>query len=1298
MSKGIHDDMVSQHTQKKPHTETRSTFMMQCGRLLKKCWMPLAIFLIIIALLFSLFRALTPWAKQYKGEVEAHLSSLIGQPVVIGSMETSWYWFEPVLRLNQVTVSDNQHHVLKLAKLLVGINLFSSLWHWHIQPGILLVDDVHLTFRQTHHRWQVDGLSQGRHITAIDSEAYLPMLGWLLAQQKIIIKNISALVHLNDGSLLPLSAFNLIAVNYNGHYRLKAGAKLAQTMPTELIVLADLKLNPSALNKVSGHAYVSVRRFLPKQWQIFFPEVPYHVNGGKGHFEVWLDVLKGRLSGLQAKLNFHHIEWSKYGNPQSQLIQRLRANLAWSPTLDGWQLSGDQIKCRAGGVRWPENSFLVHYQQSKKTYRMFVKSLLIDPILAQDIEWPEIMQPVLAVRPYGELHDTQIVIKEGHINDVLTRFAKLGWHEYGETPAVHNLSGVLSWQPTEGRLELDGENTTVTRRGLRPILFTEANAAFEWKELSHGLRISMERLVFNHPDLVFSARGALDEPFSPLSRNLRLTAEFSAVNAQQWLAYIPSQWSKPKLDDWLKHDIKRIDKASGQLTINGALADFPFENQPGEFTMVSRLSGMDLLFHKRWPLIRDIDLYLHVDKRTMDLDVRHASLLGIEAYQANLRMGDIGLGHETLLLHGNVSVPASQLKDYVLATPLQHYFSKLKKLDVKGLVGLDLNLEVPLYPGNDDVLARGAITLNNNQAMFHHALTDVQFGHLSGSLQFDEHGVTDSELKATLLGNPVSMHIQSMRTPEPYTDVKIEGDTTVDILREKFDLPIPPFMQGHLDVTSQIILTDNPNDFDKLQINTSLDGVSIDLPAPFGKSSEEKAPLTINVDFNPEKAARFRFNYDHRLSSDLWFVVKKNAFVLDRGEIRVGRNEVFSQKSSGIQLVGTLPVFDVQQWRDVWSKLPMGLSSPTWIDSLQRVDMSINDVTFWNKKYPKVTMKANKLGKDDWSFKLEQREISADLRYQRALNTLSGRFMRLYLAESTLAHQTNTTLITNLKPHDIPNLNLTIGTLRLGKVDMGDAVLKSTSTDGNWHLDYCKIKSPGYQLTLKGDWSQHKKKNITNLQADLQIDNLGKTLTSWHIAPVVDARQGEVQFDGGWRGAMIDFSLEKMHGNVYMTFQHGVITNLSRETEEKLGLGKLLSILSLQTIPRRLKLDFSDLSNAGYSFDVFKGNFTLNNGVMNTKDSYIDGPVAYANMKGDLDVVKQLYDVDLHVSPHITASLPIVATIAGGPIAGMAAWVASKIINQSMQQVTGYTYKVSGPWLDPVVQQVSIYKKKRILP
>ncbi len=1268
--------------------------MHRCSALMRKCWIPFAIFMITIAIVFSLFRALTPWAKQYKGEVEQHLSTLLGQPVVISSMETSWYWFEPVLKLNQVTVSDRKDQVLTLNKLMVGINLFSSLWNWHIQPGILYVDDVHLTLHQIDDSWEIDGLRHDEPIPKLDADAYLPVLGWLLGQQKIVVKNLSALVHLNNGTLLPVTGLNLTAVNNNGRYRLKAMAKLAQTTPTSLLVFADLKLDPNALNKGSGHAYFSLHNFLPMQWQGFFPKSSYHLEGGKGNFEVWLDVLKGQVSGVQTKFNFRRIAWNKDGNPKSQFIQFLGANLAWNHTPGGWRLSGDQIKLRADGVRWPVNSLQVNYQQSQQNYRIFIKDLLLEPILAKDIEWPEIMQPVLAVHPRGRLQDTQIGFQHGQVNYVLSRFSDLSWQGQGAFPAVNNISGALNWQPTGGRLELDGEDTTLTPKGLPPVNFAQANAAFEWKELSHGLRISMERLVLSHPDFIFSARGALDEPFEPASRHLQVTGEFSADNAAKWLAYIPSQYLKPKLDHWLKHAIKRVDKVSGELTINGALADFPFDKQPGEFSIASRVTGMDLLFHKKWPIIRDIDTNITLNKRTLDFDVLHANLSGILASQANLRIDDLGMDKETLLLHGKVDVPASILKHYILTSPVKTHLSKLEKLDLSGLLGLDLRLEIPLYPQNDEVLALGAITFNDNEATFHHVLNDVVVSHLSGLLEFNEHGIIDSKLNARLLGDPVAIHLQSVSVPQPSTLVNIEGDTTIDLLREKFDLPLLSFMEGHLSVAGQLTLTDNPNDLDHMQISTPLKGVGIDLPAPLGKVSEEAAPLTIDVDFNPDKALRMRFNYDNRLSSDFWFTGTKGTFALKNGTVQVGNVPVRWNKRPGIQVAGSVPMFNYKAWQDALVKLPQDLTSPKLLDSLQFVDMKFGGIAIWGQKYQKVGIRANRLDKGAWSILLEQRDIAGDLRYQQASNTLSGRFPRLYLNKSILSKQENNNSASTLKPMDLPNLNLTIDAFKLGEVDLGNAAIKSTSTNAQWHLDYFNIKSPTYQLAMKGDWLQRDGKNTTDLQANLHIGKLEDILESWHITPVLGAHKGDMQFIGGWPGAINDFSLAKANGHVYIELNDGRISNLSKEVEEKLGMGKLLSILSLQTIPRRLKLDFSDLSQNGYSFDTFKGNFILKKGVMRTADSYIDGPVAYASIKGDFDVVRQLYDVDLHVSPHITASLPVVATIAGGPIAGIATWVASKIINQGMQTVTGYTYKVSGPWRKPVVQQVNIFKKK----
>ena len=52
-----------------------------------------------------------------------------------------------------------------------------------------------------------------------------------------------------------------------------------------------------------------------------------------------------------------------------------------------------------------------------------------------------------------------------------------------------------------------------------------------------------------------------------------------------------------------------------------------------------------------------------------------------------------------------------------------------------------------------------------------------------------------------------------------------------------------------------------------------------------------------------------------------------------------------------------------------------------------------------------------------------------------------------------------------------------------------------------------------------------------------------------------------------WPGAPEQLKLAKLNGQMSATIRDGRIIELSKETEEKLGLGRLLSVLSLQTIP-----------------------------------------------------------------------------------------------------------------------------------
>lgn len=1165
-------------------------------KFLKRCWLAFAILIISAAIISSIFRALTPWAKQYKGQVEHHLSVLLGEPVTINAMETGWYWFEPVIKLHQVNIAPGKKTILHANKLLVGINLWRTLWHWQIQPGILYIDDLHLSLRQTVNSWQIEGLPISDSPVDFASS---PILAWILMQQKIIIKNVAAEIHLNDGTLLPINQFNLSIVNRAGRYRIK-GSAWVEPMQTRLQVLANLSLDPYQLASAKGQLFFAATHLLPAKWQRLFPQSRIDLQSGLGDIQLWADIAQGHWQTLQTTVNFQQLAWKDRITQKKQAIEEIKANLAWNANKEGWQLTGDRVKFRIANMDWPENSFMIRYQQAQQDYFVFLKDLELNHLLALPLPWPQTVKPILAMKPTGSFHDLQVHIREQGINYLLAGFSELGWQARGLKPAVSNFSGAIRWSPREGRLEIDGKTIAIAVKN-KPPIHLAALGEWNWKKTSEGLRVSMPHLAVLHPNLGINAQGSLEEVSANSWGKMHMKGEFSAKQAQQWLSYLPNNYLKPKLAAWLKNDIKQIANLMGEFHVEGSLADFPFDKEPGEFVINTSLSGVDLFFAPDWPLTRNIAGLLQINKRTLMADIAQARFNEMDIERGNLRITHLGADHEVLFFHGKMATTSDKARNYVLASPLKNKLFALNGLQMEGPLKVDLQLEIPLYTEVKEVKVVGSMDFRDNHIQINHPLNTISLNELDGSLQFNQQGIVDSQFKAVLFSTPVDLRLKSISKGKSYTQVTIKGNTNTSILGKS--LTIPSFMEGELALESTIKLFDDPQMLSRLQLQSSLQGLKINLPPPLGKTAEAKTPFTADIAFNEDKMVGMEFNYDNRL-------------------------------------------------------------------------------------------KASKSTTNEWAIDLNQREFVGKLVYQPASNSVKGEFTKLHLNNDLLG-QNLTSLESNLKPSELPNLDLQVASFQLGELELGELNLKTTAHPSHWQVDYGVIKAPFYQLIVKGQWQKTSQVNATQLQADLRINNLAKSLTQLKITPVIEANRGDIRFEGGWQGPFYAFSLPKVSGRLAISLRNGRITHLGPETEEKIGLGKLLSILSLQTIPRRIKLDFSDLSQDGYSFDEFKGSLTLSNGIMSTQDGYINGPVAHASIKGQLDIIKQLCDIKLRVSPHITASLPIVATIAGGPVAGIAAWAASKIINQGMQKISGYTYRISGPWQQPDVQHINIIKPKR---
>jgi len=148
-----------------------------------------------------------------------------------------------------------------------------------------------------------------------------------------------------------------------------------------------------------------------------------------------------------------------------------------------------------------------------------------------------------------------------------------------------------------------------------------------------------------------------------------------------------------------------------------------------------------------------------------------------------------------------------------------------------------------------------------------------------------------------------------------------------------------------------------------------------------------------------------------------------------------------------------------------------------------------------------------------------------------------------------------------------------------------------------------------------------------------------------------------------------------------------------RFTDINPSAGRLFGLLSLQTLPRRLSLDFSDLFGKGLAFDKIEGHFNIENGNAYTNNLAMTGPSVNINISGRTGLIEQDYDQTATVTPKVTDSLPVASALFGPIGAGVGAviFLASEIFHSLPEKIDTLLrkqYTITGAWDDPQITKI----------
>ncbi|MDP3558776.1 MAG: AsmA-like C-terminal region-containing protein [Legionellaceae bacterium] len=1159
---------------------------------IKRIWIGCAVFVIVLALLSSCFRALTPWLDRYRTDIEKWFGTMLHQPVHIRHIEAGWYWFEPVLHFEGLEIGDTATNTtIKIQTFLLGLQWWRSLWLHRLQPGFMFIQGLHLNVIQRDGTW----LIQGSENTAGDSSAVLQALLPVVLSETLVIRDLDLTLLFQDGRELPLKQVVIQYGPHLGQHQARLTANSSAPWFQQIDLRANMTWNGDAWNTATGHVYVVLEKgnlqALSPWWQ----------GRGQVDFQAWMDIQNGQLRSAQTRIAAQNWQGMIPGFHQSLRFKQLKGDLAWHITKNGWLCRGDHVQIGWESLLDSDNAFSLALDEKQHRWTISLKGLPLKVLRTLPIQYPADLRWIPQAQWRGSLWNTKLVFHqeqpslEWHWDSLLTEARQVGFQGVPHAPQVKALSAVIYATPERGRLILNSPGLMLDVPKKPAILFEQAYGDVTWKRQQEAWQISLHTLTLQALKTLFQAQGRLTQ-FGK-DPQLSLKGYFKGKEIQHWMPYVVLIPMKPKLARWLQQGIHHIGGAEGYLRVQGALADFPFDVGKGDWSIDSKLEEVDLVFAKDWPLTKGIQGNLRVNNRLLEADITRAYLApGLLAEHVNLRLPDMGLDKEHLLVRGHDSFSSPLVLKYLAQTPLRSNLSLLLSLEAAGKLDLDLQLDAAMYPGNDTILALGDVTLYHNEIMVRPFPPVSRVQQVEGSFQFDEKGILGGRLHGEFLGDPLQMTLTSVRGQKSYTRLAFFSQLSLHRACQAFSLCLQPWVTGKIPLMLSLDLASGKNAKDQMVLRSNLQGTQIALPKPLGKRPEHKEELQITATRVSQEVVQLTAQYGKPLISEVGLVLTRK-------------------------------------------------NSP------------------W------------------WNIGITQTNCVGNLQYNPETRTIRGALEKLYIPEMTDVSPKHKKTET-LHADSLPNLDLTIRDLQWQGWNLGAATLKGERAGQAWKLTQGTLQSPAYRVNLTGDWQGSQ----SHIDSQIQIMHLGHLLDQWHQYLFFEAGKGQMQLNAHWKGPLYHFNWDTTVGNLAFRIVDGRTGKLTSAAEGQLGFGKLLSILSLQTLPRRLKLDFSDLSQDGYSFDLLDGDFAIRHGVLHTSNTKMDGPVASADISGDINVPSKSFDLSIRIVPHITASLPIVATIAGGPVVGLATWVASKIINGSMQKINSYTYKVTGPWHEPVVK------------
>jgi len=1238
-----------------------------------------AVFFALASIVLAVRFWLLPDIERYRGEIVAAVSAAVGQPVRIGGLSAGWYGLNPHIHLRDVRIFDRAGREVLTLPSIDNQLAWSSLLQGRLKVHSLAIDNLRLQVRRdAEGALYVAGMKLG------DGDARFSR--WALAQDEIVLRDAEIEWHdeLRGAPPLALTAVNLRLRNAGERHSVGLSARLPAELGASLELRALLQgaelADPAAWK---GRLYAELDYTDLAAWRAWV-DYPGRIEQGQGALRAWLAFEAGEVRRATADLALSDVS-ARFGDDLAPLrLASLRGRLQGAALNGRYQVAARDLAIGVGDgtVVAPSDFDVTWTTGSDAGGTLSAAAIELEPLarLAASLPLPDKARRLLAeVRPRGRLADARVEWRGEPQAPAgfaaRAKFIDLAAEPVDELPGFAGITGSIDATESSARMVLATRKGELSLPRVFPqprIALDFLNGLVEWERQGDaGVALRIPSLTFSNAHLSGNAHGTYVAA-AGAPGTVDLSAQFNRADATQLVRYLPHArfMGGEKTREWLVNGILAGHSTDVRVRLRGDLREFPFADPSrGEFSVAARIERGVLQYAEGWPRIENIQGELLFERERMQIAGRSGSILGAALANVEARIPRLRDPSPQLEVSGDARGATADFLKFIETSPVRRMTAGFTApMSASGQGKLSLRLELPLKDLPKTRVA-GEYEFEGNELIVNPQLPPIEAA--AGKVAFTESTLTVAGVQGRLFGGPVA--VTGATQGDGTVQVVARGEATLAGTRALFDHPLRRFFAGQAAYVATLNIAKGRQ---QVLLQSSLQGVTSALPAPLAKSAGEALPL--QVELAPDE--RLKVKLGRVLAAEFVRRRQGEALVVQRAGVSLspsGDAPLRLPERSGTLIYGSLAMLDADKW------LPL-LGGPDAPVDASALDVRIGVLDLYGKRLNDVSLRA---GADaaGWAASIASQEVAGDLSYRK---DGGGRLVARLTRFLSPREYPGAPERAALEPNNLPTLDLVAERFSLRGKELGRVEIQGSRSGEDWRIDKLAMTNADASLAASGMW-RGGAPTRSQLDFELNAADAGQFLARAGYPNLV--KGGKTRFTGdlAWNGdpALIDYA--SLSGTLQLESRSGQFLEIEP------GIGKLISLMSLQSLPRRITLDFRDVFSKGFGFDDISATAKVESGVMTVKDFRMHGSSAQVQMSGEVDLAQETQNVRVRVVPSLGDSASTVIALVN-PLLAIPAAIAQKILKDPLGHIFAFEYSVTGGWSDPKVAKVGIEARELV--